>query len=53
MDTYCKRQGYDRRTVRFTFDGLRITETSTPVDLDMENGDTIDAMIEQVGGGKF
>jgi small ubiquitin-related modifier len=36
--------------VRFLFDGTRINPTQTPKDLDMEDGDSIDAMMEQVGG---
>ena len=36
--------------VRFLFDGERIHETQTPKDLNMENGDEIDVVIEQVGG---
>ena len=36
--------------VRFLFDGERLHETQTPKDLNMENGDEIDVVIEQVGG---
>jgi small ubiquitin-related modifier len=36
--------------VRFLFDGERLLETHTPKDLNMESGDEIDVVIEQVGG---
>jgi small ubiquitin-related modifier len=38
--------------VRFLFDGERLHETQTPKDLNMENGDEIDVVIEQVGGAQ-
>ncbi|KAI9297107.1 ubiquitin-like protein [Neoconidiobolus thromboides FSU 785] len=50
MDAYCTRAGKDSTTVRFLYDGVRIQGTSTPVDLEMEDGDTIDVMVEQIGG---
>ena len=37
-------------TWRFIFDGERIKETDSPESLEMENGDEIDVMVEQVGG---
>tara|TARA_B110000459_G_scaffold164482_1_gene181717 strand:+ start:174 stop:317 length:144 start_codon:yes stop_codon:yes gene_type:complete len=33
--------------VRFSFNGTRINPTQTPRDLEMEDGDSIDAMMEQ------
>jgi small ubiquitin-related modifier len=36
--------------VRFLFDGERLHEHTCPKDLNMENGDEIDVVIEQVGG---
>ena len=36
---------------RFIFDGERVKEDDTPESLEMENGDEIDAMVEQTGGG--
>jgi small ubiquitin-related modifier len=40
--------------VRFSFDGNRLNPDATPNDLDMEDQDTIDAMVEQTGGiGNF
>jgi len=57
MDAYCQRQSViiyliqlNSSNVRFLFDGERLHETQTPKDLNMENGDEIDVVIEQVGG---
>lgn len=38
-------------TTRFMFDGERIGEEHTPAALGLEDGDQIDAMVEQLGGG--
>lgn len=51
MNTYCDRQGKPHGSVRFMLDGNRVEDHHTPDDLDLEDGDTIDAMIQQVGGG--
>lgn len=51
MNTYCEKQGKPAGSVRFMLDGARIEDHQTPDDLDMEDGDAIDAMIQQVGGG--
>lgn len=48
MNAYCQRQGKTLNTLRFLYDGERISETDTPESLDMEDEDTIDVMIEQV-----
>mmetsp|Transcript_38717 Transcript_38717/g.62714 ORF Transcript_38717/g.62714 Transcript_38717/m.62714 type:complete len:99 (+) Transcript_38717:180-476(+) len=50
MDAYCNRQGVAVDSVRFVFDGKRLQATETPEALEMEDGDSIDAMIQQVGG---
>ncbi|AAZ11434.1 small ubiquitin-related modifier [Trypanosoma equiperdum] len=50
IDTYCKKQGISRNSVRFLFDGTPIDETKTPEELGMEDDDVIDAMVEQTGG---
>ncbi len=51
--SYCKRQGLTFGSVRFTFDGHRIDPGNTPNDLNMEEGDVVDAMIEQTGGNNY
>ncbi|KAJ2160310.1 SUMO protein smt3 [Coemansia sp. RSA 552] len=50
MQAYCTRTGKASGTVRFLVDGERIGGDSTPDTLGLEDGDTIDAMTEQVGG---
>ncbi|KAG7085466.1 hypothetical protein E1B28_003027 [Marasmius oreades] len=47
---YANKVGRDVGSIRFLYDGSRITETDTPSSLDMEDNDTIDVMVEQVGG---
>jgi len=50
MTAYCKKQGLVPGSVRFTFDGNRVGTETTPNDLGMDDGDIIDAMVEQIGG---
>ena len=50
MQAYCTRQGLSLSNVRFLFDGNRLSETQTPSQLEMEDGDVIDAMLEATGG---
>lgn len=49
MNTYCERQGKSATSVRFLFDGTRIQPNNTAAQLELEDGDTIDAMAEKVG----
>ncbi|CAO0789796.1 unnamed protein product [Mucor circinelloides] len=50
MDAYCERQGKQPGSVRFLYDGTRVMPGDTPNDLDMDDGDSIDVMVEQIGG---
>ncbi|KAI9227936.1 MAG: ubiquitin-related domain-containing protein [Piptocephalis tieghemiana] len=50
MDAYCTRQGKDEKTVRFLYDGVRLKPDSTPEEMEMEDGDSIDVMVAQIGG---
>ncbi|KAJ1822187.1 hypothetical protein LPJ56_003116, partial [Coemansia sp. RSA 2599] len=50
MMAYCSRAGKSYGTVRFLVDGERINGDNTPDDLNLDDGDTIDAMTEQIGG---
>jgi len=47
---YANKVGKDVSGIRFLYDGARINEEDTPSSLDMEDNDTIDVMVEQVGG---
>jgi small ubiquitin-related modifier len=53
FDAFMTRKALQPGSVRFLFDGTRIDAEKTPVDYDMEDGDSIDVMMEQVGGGAF
>ena len=53
MSAYCKKQGIsDPKLVRFLFDGARIAENQTPADIGLEDNNSIDVMVNQVGGGR-
>ncbi|KAH9841141.1 ubiquitin-like protein [Rhodofomes roseus] len=47
---YASKVGKDVGSIRFLYDGNRINDDDTPSSLDMEDNDTIDVMVEQVGG---
>ncbi|PPQ69402.1 hypothetical protein CVT25_004635 [Psilocybe cyanescens] len=47
---YASKVGKDVGSIRFLYDGSRIQDDDTPATLDMEDNDTIDVMVEQVGG---
>jgi len=51
MQAFCNRQGVALNSVRFLFDGQRLSANQTPQELEMEDGDVIDVMVEQQGGG--
>jgi len=50
MDAYCERQGKSLNSLRFLYDGERVQSHNTPAELEMEDGDAIDVMVEQIGG---
>ncbi|KDD75189.1 hypothetical protein H632_c818p0, partial [Helicosporidium sp. ATCC 50920] len=47
LDTFCMKKAVDPAQVRFVFEGQRINTTSCPNEVGMEDGDTIDAFLEQ------
>ena len=49
MQSFCNRQGIEMNSIRFLFDGQRINANESPQELDMDDGDVIDAMVEQQG----
>ena len=53
MEAYCQRQGVDMNSVRFLYDGQRLTADQTPKQLDMEDDEIIDAVLQQTGGSLF
>ncbi|KAH9621884.1 hypothetical protein KSS87_014827 [Heliosperma pusillum] len=50
MNAYCDRQSQDINSIAFLFDGRRLRVEQTPDELEMEDGDEIDAMLHQTGG---
>lgn len=48
MEAWCDRQGKSQASVRFLYDGQRVQPTQTPQELEMEEGDALDVMMEQV-----
>ncbi|CAE6244146.1 unnamed protein product [Arabidopsis arenosa] len=50
MNAYCDRQSVDMNSIAFLFDGRRLRAEQTPDELEMEDGDEIDAMLHQTGG---
>eukprot|EP00033_Pygsuia_biforma_P000844 GCRY01000982.1.p1 GENE.GCRY01000982.1~~GCRY01000982.1.p1 ORF type:complete len:120 (-),score=10.74 GCRY01000982.1:38-397(-) len=50
MKAYCQRVGVEFESVRFLFDGERITADKTPNDYDMEDNDEIEVHVAQIGG---
>ncbi|KAF8249380.1 ubiquitin-like protein, partial [Wilcoxina mikolae CBS 423.85] len=50
MDAFCDRQGKAANSVRFLFDGTRVTQNDSPETLDMQDGDTLEVHQEQIGG---
>ncbi|KAL5729819.1 Small ubiquitin-related modifier 1 [Ranunculus cassubicifolius] len=50
MTAYCDRQSVEFNSIAFLFDGRRLRGEQTPDELEMEDGDEIDAMLHQTGG---
>lgn len=50
MEAFCKRQGKSFDSLRFLSDGERVDGNATPDDMDLEDGDVIEAHREQIGG---
>jgi hypothetical protein len=50
FDTFATRKGVSSSMIRFIYEGKRIRGEDTPKMLEMEDGDQIDAVLEQQGG---
>jgi small ubiquitin-related modifier len=50
FNAYAQRKGVQVTSLRFLLDGERIIGEQTPKMLELEDGDQIDAVLEQVGG---
>lgn len=45
MSSFCRRQGKNPNSVRFIYDGQRLKDGNTPDELEMEDGDVIEAQV--------
>lgn len=45
MNAYADKKSYEVNQIRFLYDGRRLTDQMTPEELDMEDGDVIDAVL--------
>ncbi|KAJ9701056.1 hypothetical protein PVL29_006417 [Vitis rotundifolia] len=48
---YCQRMNFDYKAMQLVYNGNRVTGKQTPEQLGMEDGDEIDALTHQMGGG--
>lgn len=48
---FAAKKNIDLTNCRFTFDGEAIEDDATPLSLELEQGDEIDAFTSQTGGG--
>ena len=49
MSAFCSRQSVSMQGVRFLFDGERLNGSQTPLEMEFENEDVVDALVEQLG----
>ena len=50
FDAYCNKKAVGADSMKFLFDGDRVQKEMTPTMLEMNDGDVIDAVVEQQGG---
>ena len=50
MNAYCERQNVSFGQIRFLYDCVRLQPENTPVSMEMEDGDAVDAMLNMQGG---
>ncbi|KAJ4756023.1 Small ubiquitin-related modifier [Rhynchospora pubera] len=50
MKAYCDEKSMDFESIVFLFEGRRLRGSETPDELEMDDGDEIDAMLHQHGG---
>ena len=51
FDNYCSKNELDPESIRFMFDGTRVTPNETPLKYEMIDGDVIEVLRFQNGGG--
>ena len=50
MTAYCDRQSVELNSIAFLFDGRQLRGEQPPEELEMKDGDGIDAVLHQTGG---
>lgn len=50
LEAFCERTGSDPKAIRLMFDGERIPPDATPSSLQLQEGDALDVLEQQVGG---
>mmetsp|Transcript_38103 Transcript_38103/g.84896 ORF Transcript_38103/g.84896 Transcript_38103/m.84896 type:complete len:93 (-) Transcript_38103:741-1019(-) len=50
FNIYCQKKGKQRKEIRFLFDGHHLQDDTSADAAGLEDGDVIDAVIEQLGG---
>ena len=50
MEAFCARHNLLRDQIRFLYDGVRVRDDETADSLDMDDEDTVDVFLLQVGG---
>jgi len=53
MQAFADRKGVSLEVLRFTIDGTRVNAEDTPKMLEMEDGDQIDVLLQQLGGETY
>ena len=53
MEVFLQKQGANENSCRFVYDGARVRHDDTPKGLNMEDGDVIEAVVEQSGGASL
>ncbi len=48
---FCTKKGLDPEEMRFMHEGVRLRKQQTPAQVGMEDGDVIEALTIQLGGG--
>lgn len=50
IKAFADKLGIDVSSIRLSFDGERISPSSTPAELGLEDNDVIDCLEQQIGG---
>ncbi|CAD7698347.1 unnamed protein product [Ostreobium quekettii] len=50
MKAYCEKKSLQMNQLRFLYDGERVKPDQSPEEVEMEDGDVIDCVMQQIGG---